>query len=89
MNVEQLLAKIARDSGVTDPDRILLISRISANYLNLMSQKIAGVDVAEELAIVEASVANLDRALRQVISNNIQAFLLHVTQSVLVKLVLP
>ena len=89
MNVEQLLAKIARDSGVTDPDRILLISRISANYLNLMSQKIAGVDVTEELAIVEASVANLDRALRQVISNNLQAFLLQVTQSVLVKLVMP
>lgn len=89
MNVESLLAKIAKDSGVTDPDRILLISRISANYLQLMSQKISGVDVTTELAIVEASVANLDRALRQVISNNLQAFLLQVTQSVLVKLVMP
>tara|TARA_R110000803_G_scaffold48198_5_gene100083 strand:- start:383 stop:652 length:270 start_codon:yes stop_codon:yes gene_type:complete len=89
VNVESLLAKIAKDSGVTDPDRILLISRISANYLQLMSQKISGVDVTTELAIVEASVANLDRALRQVISNNLQAFLLQVTQSVLVKLVMP
>tara|TARA_R110000772_G_C13309802_1_gene439829 strand:+ start:5676 stop:5945 length:270 start_codon:yes stop_codon:yes gene_type:complete len=89
VNVESLLAKIARDSGVTDPERILLISRISANYLQLMSQKISGGDVTTELAIVEASVANLDRALRQVISNNLQAFLLQVTQSVLVKLVMP
>ncbi len=59
MNVEQLLAKIIRDSGATDPDRILLMSRISANYLQLMSQKVSGIDVTQELAIVEASVSRL------------------------------
>lgn len=89
MSIQQLLAKIATESGVTDPTRLALIARVSTDYLNLMSQKLAGVDVEGELAIVEASARNLDRAQRKVIGDNMHAWLLQATSNILIKLLIP
>lgn len=81
MNAKEILEQIQRDAGYTDPEQILLVARILTDTTALQARSLAGEDVSEELAIVQASAANLDEHLRGVVG---QAWLAW-TQTLLAK----
>lgn len=69
MNARELLERIQRDAGLTDPEQILLVSRIINRAAFLQGRSMAGEDVAAELKHVEAQAANLDQHVRGVVQN--------------------
>lgn len=87
--LERLIQKILAESGSGDPNHLALVSRVATDYVGLTALHLSGGDVAEELAIVEASAMNLDRGAKRVIGENISQFMTEATQSLLIKLLVP
>jgi hypothetical protein len=69
VNAREILEKIQRDAGYTDPEQIMLVARVLTDTTALQARALAGEDVAGELAIVAATAANLDEHLRGVVGN--------------------
>lgn len=84
-----VIGKIIIDSKITDPEHIALVTRVTTDYASLSSRAIGGEDVAAELAIVEASIANIDAATRKAIGTNLSLWISTMLQGILVQLVIP
>lgn len=72
--LQQLLERIRQQSGLTDPDRVTLLARVSTDAAWLHSRALAGEDVTAEMAILKATAANLDEHARGVVGTQLLAF---------------
>jgi hypothetical protein len=80
-DLAQLLERIKAKTGIQDPERLLLVTRVGFDYAALQARAMAGENVTEELAIVAATAANLDEHARGVIGTEFLAW----TQGLLAK----
>lgn len=69
MNAREILEALQRDAGYTDPEQILLVARVLTDFTGLQARALAGEDVSQEIAIVNATTANLDEHLRGVVTD--------------------
>lgn len=85
--LQAVIGRIIIQTKVTSSERIALITRVTTDYANLSSRALAGEDVETELALVQASVLNLDRATRKVIGDQLSQWISATLQSVLINLI--
>lgn len=81
-----VVERIKSRTGITDPDMIALISRVTVRYGELQTRALAGENVEQELAIVEATAMSLDSATRRVIGEELQQSAVTIIAGVLTKL---
>lgn len=89
ITAEQAAANVVERLGLTDPETIALVSRVTTDYTMLAARKLAGEDVAKELAITEASLRNLDRAARNTIGQQVSSWVSSNLQSIMIGLLVP
>jgi len=83
---EQMAERIKTNLGVTDPEKIEMISRVTVRYGELQSRALSGEDVAQDLAVIEATALSLDSATRRAIGNEIQSFATTALSGILTRL---
>lgn len=74
-HLQDLLDRIKSDSGIQDPDRIALLTRVTMDAATLQARAAAGIDVSKEMLVLQATAANLDEKARQVITTNFTLWL--------------
>lgn len=74
-DLKALLQRIAADSGVTDPEKLMLVSRVTVDAAALQARALAGENVEAEVQVVLATAVNLDEHVRKVISVNLASWL--------------
>ena len=70
-SINDVLESIKRDAGLTDPKQIELVARVTVDFTQLQARAAAGEDVAEELAIVNATAMNIAENVRNVMANQL------------------
>lgn len=87
-DVNAAIERIKSRTGVTDPEMIELVSRVTTRYATLSARALSGEDVAAELAQAEAQALNLSSGERRIIGEELGNFFQATLQGVLTKLLI-
>lgn len=69
--LEDRLARIQTDLGITDPEKMALLARTALHLGALQARALAGEDVEQEMKVIEATIANLDEHTRLVLGRHL------------------
>jgi hypothetical protein len=74
-DVELLVERIKSESGITDPEQVAILVRVSVRATELAARAATGQDVQKELDILHATALNLSEKVRNVIGAQVTSFL--------------
>lgn len=86
MNLQELIEKVKRESGLTDPEHIAMLARLTVRSAELVAAQAIGENVDDEIAIVKATALNLTEHAKSVLSANVLSFINTIAVSIFQKL---
>lgn len=85
-SLEELVEKVRTESGLTDPEQIGIMVRVTLRTAELGARAAMGEDVQKEQDILHATTLNLSEHVRNIIGANVQSFLVTKVTEVLTKI---
>lgn len=87
-DLEAMLERIKRDSGINDPEQVAMLARTATKATELAARSALGEDVEDEMQKLKAIALNLDENVRRVAGMQIALYLQSFFAGILTKLLL-
>lgn len=87
-DVRELVARIQREAGLTDPEQIAMLARTATRAIELTARAAAGENVEEDIATVRATALNLSERAQFALTSNVLAWVTTLATNVLTRLLI-